>query len=68
MRSKALPDRSVMEVTYYFRITFIFDAVICSINCSALFENLFSVSAITVIVLRVRNISSVLLRQKWCTK
>lgn len=33
----------------YFRITFIFDAVICSINCSALFENLFSVSAITVI-------------------
>ena len=49
MRSKALPDRSVMEVTYYFRITFIFDAVICSINCSALFENLY----ITVIFFRV---------------
>lgn len=43
----------------YFGITFIFDAVICSINCSALFENLFSVSAITVIFMRVE--------YQWCS-
>ena len=53
------PSRSKCNGSYmlsqknYFRITFIFDAVICCSNCSALFENFFSVSAITVIFLRV---------------